>query len=100
MRGVEVRAHAAVELGRRHLLGHRGGLALRATIHPDHGGPEGSSVTIAHHHAVQLRPERQPLDGRRTLGQLVEQLPDAAGDGRGPQIRVLFRAPGNGNDRS
>ena len=94
VRGVEVRADVPVERLGRHPLGDGRGLGLGATVHPDHRRTQWASLRVAHHHPIQLRPERQPLDGGRALGHLVEQLSDAGHDRGRPRVWVLLGGAG------
>src|SRR6266508_2845301 len=90
VRGVQVGADQTVELLRRQLAGEGGGLRLRPPVHPDHRRPQRLAAPVAHDHAVELRPERQPLHRRRPLRHLGQQPRDRGVQRRGPQSGVLL----------
>src|SRR5207253_5138982 len=94
MRRVEVGADVVIKLGRAEPLLERRRLRLGPTVHLDHRRPERAALRIADNHAVQLRAERQGFDRRWTVGDLLEQTPDARMHRPGPERGILLRPSG------
>ena len=94
MRRVEVGADVVIEISRDHALRQGGGLGLGAAVHPDHRRPDRAPFRVADDHAVQLRAERQGLHRRWTLGDLLEQTPDARMQRPGPEHGILLGPTG------